>query len=86
MANLDDARDSAWCRMIWNGLAEGGMWGVPRNGLVFHKRGDRLVLTDQMPYSADMPGTADDLAAYQASEFELIRERFALAGITVEKP
>lgn len=84
MSDLDDTRDAAWSRQLFDSLNDGGVWGVPRSGLVFAKRGDVLALTEVMPWEEGMPVTRDELIAYQQSEFALIQERFKLAGITVE--
>ena len=84
MSNLDDTRDAAWSRQLFDSLHDGGVWGVPRSGLVFAKRGDILALTEVMPWEAGMPMTRDELVVYQQADFALIQERFKLAGITVE--
>lgn len=88
-----DNSDTAWCRMMFGNLAENGIWGVPRSGLIFQRRGDKLVLTDKMPYTeeiteafekgADVPPNAKVLEDYQNRDYELIRQKFAEAGITV---
>lgn len=74
-----------WCRQTFDMMAEGGVWGIPRSGLVFQRIGDKLVLKDAMPWSAEMPITADELEAMQLREFEETKEHFAAAGITVEE-
>ena len=83
--DVDDARDTAWCQQIMRSLAEGGIWGVPRSGLVFTKRGNTLVLTSQMPHMDGLPMSAEELAEYQREDYELIKERFELAGFRVER-
>jgi hypothetical protein len=79
------ATDNTWCRMLFGSLADGGIWGVPRSGLVFTKKADRLVLTSAMPHDPAMPLTEDELREYQDDDFEVIRSHFNQAGITVEK-
>ena len=84
-----------WCRQHFNLMADGGIWGVPRSGLIFTRRGDTLVLTSVMPYfdemaesfalGNDVPPNAEELEKYQDADFDLIREQFELAGITVER-
>jgi len=83
--DVDDIRDPAWCRSVMGMLADGGIWGVPRSGLVFTKRGDKLVLTSEMPHMEGLPMTAEELADYQREDYELIKERFELAGFQVER-
>jgi hypothetical protein len=78
--------DLMWCNQMWNSLADGGTWAVPRSGLVFQKdkAKKRLVLIARMPYEEGMPGTAEDLRAYQESDFQAIAMRFALIGVGLE--
>lgn len=83
----------AWCRGIFSSLNEGGIWGVPRSGLVFQKFEGRLELIERMPYlpemaeaaraGEDVPPTAEALLAYQGQDFTAIREHFRAAGIEV---
>ena len=65
---------TAWCRMVFDSLNEGGTWAVPRSGLIFTKRDGKLVLTLRMP---EVPNEIQD------EDFELIRQHFALAEIQV---
>ena len=79
---------SGWCREMFRVLNVGGVWGVPRSGLTFTKVSvdpDVLRLTDRMPWTAALGGRASDWAAFQDDDFEVIREQFATAGITVER-
>ncbi len=89
------AADLAWCRQRFAEMSEGGIWAVPRSGLIFTRRGERLILTSRMPWTdelaqavaadvgLDLPPNARALAAYQDADYELIRARFAAAGIVV---
>jgi hypothetical protein len=63
-----------WCQGVFDMLVDGGVWGVPRSGLIFTKRGETLVLT-----SPDVP------TAEQLEDYDCIREHFAAAGLTVER-
>lgn len=83
----------AWCRTHYAMMADGGVWGVPRSGLMFVKRNGGLELDDRMPWTRelayaaaegfDVPLDAEAFRAYQDADFELIRERFEAAGIAV---
>lgn len=73
-----------WCRNLFESLREGGIWTVPRSGLVFTRKADRLVLTEAMPYDRSMPITEAQMQEQQDSDFDSIRDHFAAAGITVE--
>lgn len=77
----------AWCRMVFSSLREGGVWGVPRSGLIFSKQDGKLVLTAEMPWMPLMEGTVtrEVLWQQQAEDFEIVRAHFAAAGIVVEK-
>ncbi len=87
--------DRAWCLMTFGMIREGGVWGVPRSGLIFTKRGAGLVLTARMPWSEelaeavaegrDVPLNAEALRAYQDSDFALIARKFEAAGIPVRE-
>jgi hypothetical protein len=77
-----------WCRQMYLMMAPGGIWGVPRSGLLFQKTtediGPKLVLTQVMPWTKEMmPITAEQLLEQQRGDFETIRDHFRLAGILV---
>ena len=71
---------TAWCQNFFNMIAEGGIWGVPRSGLIFTKKGDTLVLTDMAP-DMENPGWRD----YQEDDYRTIKNEFWKAGITVTR-
>lgn len=73
-----------WCRSMFEILAEGGVWGIPRSATVFRKEGDALVLVD-LPYDRLMPCSEEEYRATVDSEFETVREHFAAAGIEVRR-
>ncbi len=77
--------DVAWCRQQYAILAVGGVWGVPRSGLIFQKvpEPDVLDLFAVMPHDPAMPMDAEELLAYQRADFALIREAFQRAGIEI---
>jgi hypothetical protein len=75
---------SDWCRQMMRTLAMGGVWGIPRSGLIFTKRAaDTLALTARMPNDPAMPMTAEELVEYQDGDFEATKEEFAVAGFKV---
>jgi hypothetical protein len=84
MAKLDPGH-VAWSRRQFDILAEGAIWGVPRSGMIFQRRGDTLVLIECMPHMNGMPLTPAQLAEQQQNEFEAIAEHFEAAGIAVTK-
>jgi len=56
----------------------GGMWAVPRSGLIFRKDGDKLLtLTFRVP-------VPDRLSDEQQKDFELIKRHCEAGGITVK--
>ncbi len=79
-----------WCLNLFNTLAEGGVWGVPRSGLIFTRRKGQLVLTAQMPHDGAMPRSlsdsdwsADELTDYQRTDYARIKREFLKASIDV---
>jgi hypothetical protein len=72
-----------WSKMMFVSLHEGGVWGVPRSGLIFQKARNKLVLIDLMPHDEGMPITADELLVQQWEDFKQIREEFAKADVRV---
>jgi hypothetical protein len=77
--------DIAWSRNLFAGMAEGGTWGIPRSGLVFQKRANKLVLIARMPHEAGMPMSAQELQESQDGDYAAVKEHFEAAGISVEK-
>lgn len=85
----------AWCRQHFAMMREGGIWGVPRSGLVFVKRAGELVLTGRMPWSDelataakagwDVPADAASLREFQDEDLAGIRERFGRVGVEVRE-
>jgi hypothetical protein len=80
---------TGWCQNLFATLSEGGVWGVPRSGLVFQKQGEKLVLVQRLPLEIAEPSMIgadrETLLKFQDEDFEVIREVFAVAGITVER-
>lgn len=74
-----------WCRSLFDTLNEGGVWGVPRSGLIFRKDGDALVLYATMPHDEEMPLTSEELREQQEDEFESVRAHFGAAGVDVRR-
>ena len=77
-----------WCRSMFNLLADGGVWGVPRSGVVWRKEGKTLVLDALMPWMEEMEGviTPSELHRQQEDEIDAVTRHFAAAGITVVAP
>jgi hypothetical protein len=69
----------------------GGVWMVPRSGLIFTRKGDELHLSGRMPFTEDMkaslnsdiPHNTEDLLAFQKQDFDVIASHFKAAGINV---
>ncbi len=80
---VSEAASIDWCKQTFRMLSDGGTWGVPRSGLIFHKRGDKFVLTAAMPYDANMPITEYEFQRQQQEDFDVIKEMFGLAGVEV---
>jgi hypothetical protein len=77
----------------WSGrqfamIREGGVWAIPRSGMIFAKRGGRLELVAAMPWMPEMEGTItrEELRAQQTLEFFAVRRHFGAAGVEVVRP
>jgi hypothetical protein len=77
--------DIAWCRQMFRSLNVGGVWCVPRSGLVFVKGPEPLVmkLQEKMPWAEGMPLDAEELREFQRDDFNVIKFAFKQAGIEV---
>jgi hypothetical protein len=74
-----------WASNLWNMISDGGIWGVPRCGLMYRKEeaAMQLVLFARMPWEEDMPGTPEALLSYQDQDHAGIRDMFAAIGVEV---
>ena len=72
-----------WSRRHFASMAEGGVWSIPRSGMIFQRRGDALVLIERMPHDPQMPITAAELDQQQRDEFDVVKKHFNAAGIAV---
>jgi len=85
--------EECWSLNHFAMLREGGVWAVPRSGLLFRKEGNALILIARMPYTSEMaqaaadghdvPASEADLRAYQDTDYACIDKNFEGAGITV---
>jgi hypothetical protein len=73
----------SWSQAHFNMLADGGTWAIPRSGLIFQRRGARLVLVTRMPWDESMGITAERLLKYQVEEYEAVKLNCEKAGIPV---
>jgi len=76
----------AWCRNMVEMIRVGGVWGIPRSGLIFTKTAENeMTLTARMPWMPEMEGvtTPEHLAEQQQDEYEATREHMQAAGITM---
>jgi hypothetical protein len=74
-----------WSRSLFGHIADGGVWGVPRSGLLFKREGFTLKLIGIMPWEEGMPISAEELEAQQTIEYEDIKRHFEAAGVMVTK-
>lgn len=72
-----------WSRRMFAALRVGGVWGVPRSGLIFTRTGEKtLALTSVMPHDRAMPVTPRQLFQQQAGDYREIQRHMKSAGIT----
>ena len=84
MARLDPAHVE-WSRHQFAMMKDGGVWGIPRSGVVFQRQGGELVLISRMPYTQEMPVTPAQLDQQQQADFDVVKAHFEAAGITVRR-
>jgi len=78
--------DVLWCNRTFKSLALGGVWAVPRSGLIFMKKKIQpptLELVEHMKYQSEIPMKPDEWREFQKEDLAKIQEVFAEAGITV---
>ena len=67
--------DINWCKNLFGSLKDGGLWAVPRSGLIYRRTGESLNLIQRLP---------DFDEAEQARDAEAIETHFRAAGINVQ--
>jgi len=72
-----------WCRQMFDGLKDNGIWGFPSAGFIFRKRGSAFVLTDRMPHHPDMPMNKGAWTKHQHEWLASTIIHFNAAGIEV---
>ena len=80
-----------WCARQWAMIRDGGVWGIPRSGLILVKReaSRTFAVTARMPLMPGMvtfegePLTAEQLREQQDAEIAGLRARFERVGIQV---
>ena len=82
---MTNDEEVAWCRQLWESIRDGGVWAIPRTGLIFQKRVNpkQLVLTMRMPHDPAMECSAEELREQQDSDLRATREHFSLLDIRV---
>jgi hypothetical protein len=81
-----DPRHVAWSHAQFHLLRIGGVWAIPRSGLIFTRTDETtLTLTARMPYQDGMEDilTPDQLNEQQQDEYEAVAEHMRAAGVTV---
>jgi len=72
-----------WSRRQFAMMKDGGIWGIPRSGMIFQRQGDELVLINRMPHMEEMPVTPAQLDQQQQADFDVVKAHFEAAGIPV---
>lgn len=71
-----------WARDLFNSLADGGRWQIPATGLIYQRRGDRLVLIQRLEQNATGI-SGQRLTTRQNEQHQETIRHFAVAGIFV---
>jgi hypothetical protein len=66
-----------WCRRLFATLRDGAVWGIPRSGIIFRKRGAGLFLQHAIGRSVE--GISAD------EEYQAVKRHFQAAGIPVRE-
>lgn len=83
MPSLDGTQGFA--SQLWNSLTDGGVWGIPRCGLVYVKEAQekRLVLIQRMPWEEGMPLFPEELRSHQDWDHERVVAMMNAIGVEV---
>ena len=83
IGSVDATRGFA--KNMWNQLNDGGIWGIPRCGLIYQKRelAKQFVLTQRMPWFEELSVSAEELRQRQDDDHEGIKTLFAAIGVEV---
>jgi hypothetical protein len=71
-------RTENWCREIFRTMKQGGLWAIPRSGMVFRKSGKVLLWVANFPAKRKHENR-------RPREFQMTYEAFGDAGIPVWK-
>jgi hypothetical protein len=74
---MNDEDHAKWCREMHTLIAHGGLWGLPRTGLVFRKTGNVLIWVGVIPPKLRL----HDIDAAREQEFEQNLRNFSDAGV-----
>jgi hypothetical protein len=74
-----------FARGVWTMLRDGGVWTVPRCGLLYQKHEEemKLALVSRLPWSEGMPFEPDELREFQDYDHEQIGKLFGSVGVEV---
>ena len=66
-----------WCQNLWQSIKLGGVWGIPRSGLMFRKTEKGFDLVDiARPVNKGF-------SAFQRQDYECQVQHFALANLKI---
>jgi hypothetical protein len=80
---MSDDRYTEWCRDLFARIRPGGLWGIPRTGLVFRKTGPVLLWVGNVPPDIRLHLTPIDEA--REAEFKDQVDYFGAAGVHVQR-
>jgi len=85
LGSIDGSRGFA--RGIWDKLADGGVWGIPRCGLVYRKDAEakELVLIMRMPWFEGLSASEQQLLDSQEHDHAGIIDMFDAIGVGVRE-
>ena len=79
------ASANEWARGMWNMLNDGGVWGIPRCGLMYRKDEEamKFVCFERMNWERGVPMTREELREAQDSDHANLVVVFKAIGVEV---
>jgi hypothetical protein len=83
IGSVDDTR--GWATQLWESLEDGGIWGIPRCGLIYQKDEPekRLVLLARMAWFEELSVSEAELRERQDEDHQGITRMMYAIGVEV---
>lgn len=80
-----DEPSREFAQSLWDRITDGGVWAVPRTGLLYTKdeATNQMRLMMRMPWFPGLSVNANELAYHQDIDHQGVREMFFTIGVEV---